>query len=361
MSGCVSFFFIIVIFLMVTSGMGLRMPFGSDRARPWRQLARDFNALFTGIGWFTAPALRFQHGSHRITVKSVAKRITFSATWPVRDLNCIVTTRSDNPRLHAMHLQPVELGDARLDQRYSVRAWSPDAAKTLLSPSVIASLERVASLRLASPVRVAFEPGLLTIEKSAKLTGYASLHSFIRTCLTLLDQAMLTRAEGIDFCEEAIEDDFLPVEEVTCQVCGDLIADDELVSCRRCHTPHHRECWDYYGSCTVYGCQESDYDTPQFAPLIRYVAQQPRIPENNLPDGPPERDAEEDQKAAVTDESDRQELSREPKDARTSRQEPMGRSDEATEQELISPHRDVATDADGVQEDAAPMKERDQP
>ena len=251
----------------------MRFPFSSDNARPWRQLARDLNAVFTGVGWFTAPTLRFQHGVHRVVVRSNSKRITFVATWPVRDVNCMVSTRSSKPRVVAgMHLQPVAMGESSFDERYAVRANDGDAAKVLLSPNVVSSLERVASLRLTSPVRLMFEPGSVTVEKHAKLTGYPALLSFIRTSLSLLDQAMLTRAEGIDFCEKPIEDDFLPVDEVMCQVCGDLIDDHDLVSCRRCHTPHHRECWDYYGSCTVYGCQESDYDTPEFAPLLRYVS-----------------------------------------------------------------------------------------
>jgi hypothetical protein len=30
-----------------------------------------------------------------------------------------------------------------------------------------------------------------------------------------------------------------------------------MVLCRRCRTPHHHECWEYYGSCAIYGCLET--------------------------------------------------------------------------------------------------------
>ena len=42
-------------------------------------------------------------------------------------------------------------------------------------------------------------------------------------------------------------------EEVVCQICGDSITVD-VVFCRSCKTPHHQDCWQYYGGCSVYGC-----------------------------------------------------------------------------------------------------------
>ena len=38
-----------------------------------------------------------------------------------------------------------------------------------------------------------------------------------------------------------------------CLVCRDSMSED-LVECGQCRTPHHRACWDYVGSCSVYGC-----------------------------------------------------------------------------------------------------------
>lgn len=38
-----------------------------------------------------------------------------------------------------------------------------------------------------------------------------------------------------------------------CRVCGtELIG--ELVACERCQTPHHKDCWEYWGRCATYGC-----------------------------------------------------------------------------------------------------------
>jgi hypothetical protein len=38
-----------------------------------------------------------------------------------------------------------------------------------------------------------------------------------------------------------------------CPVCAASL-DAEAVRCVRCESPHHRECWDYVGSCATFGC-----------------------------------------------------------------------------------------------------------
>lgn len=38
-----------------------------------------------------------------------------------------------------------------------------------------------------------------------------------------------------------------------CPVCGNRM-EDHPVACPRCATPHHPECWEYFGGCSTYGC-----------------------------------------------------------------------------------------------------------
>lgn len=42
-----------------------------------------------------------------------------------------------------------------------------------------------------------------------------------------------------------------------CQVCGDCLAEEDpaLVSCTRCGTPAHGECWDFVGQCSTFACE----------------------------------------------------------------------------------------------------------
>jgi hypothetical protein len=46
-----------------------------------------------------------------------------------------------------------------------------------------------------------------------------------------------------------------PTADAVCKVCGDPL-EGEIVYCRICDTPHHRDCWRYFGGCSVYACGE---------------------------------------------------------------------------------------------------------
>jgi hypothetical protein len=43
--------------------------------------------------------------------------------------------------------------------------------------------------------------------------------------------------------------------DVHCGVCGDLLANDVVVSCQVCGTQLHQPCWEYLGGCTTYACE----------------------------------------------------------------------------------------------------------
>lgn len=39
-----------------------------------------------------------------------------------------------------------------------------------------------------------------------------------------------------------------------CLVCRDALETD-LITCPKCATPHHAQCWDYNRGCSTYGCR----------------------------------------------------------------------------------------------------------
>ena len=59
--------------------------------------------------------------------------------------------------------------------------------------------------------------------------------------------------QGIDIVDApaAFDEDTGPP---ICKVCGEPISGGVVVVCAACHTPHHRDCWDYVGACSIYGC-----------------------------------------------------------------------------------------------------------
>ncbi len=51
---------------------------------------------------------------------------------------------------------------------------------------------------------------------------------------------------------------------IKCEICGVPIKDgtvEDLVICLKCHTIHHRDCWNYNGGCPIYGCDSNNFRT----------------------------------------------------------------------------------------------------
>jgi hypothetical protein len=50
-------------------------------------------------------------------------------------------------------------------------------------------------------------------------------------------------------------------EDIKCGVCGQSVYFNKVL-CSSCDTPHHLDCWEYNGVCSVYGCGSRDYVFP---------------------------------------------------------------------------------------------------
>lgn len=73
--------------------------------------------------------------------------------------------------------------------------------------------------------------------------------NFIRL---LRDLAQITEAELIHIPVQQI------ASEKRCAYCKEMLSEGEPVQyCQFCGTPHHKECFELNGKCTVYGCQQS--------------------------------------------------------------------------------------------------------
>jgi hypothetical protein len=122
-------------------------------------------------------------------------------------------------------------------------------------------MERLRQAHESRDVYVSVHRGRLLIRQRGLLRRFDELEEFTQLALELYDQAMLTRMTGIAFVDA---DQAQVIQEAVCRVCGDEIVTD-MVFCRRCKTPHHLECWQYFGACAVYGCKETRWIAPRAA------------------------------------------------------------------------------------------------
>ena len=63
--------------------------------------------------------------------------------------------------------------------------------------------------------------------------------------------------DAIPNLEELV--DLAPVEmsvsaNTACQVCGGTLSEGTVVSCGKCATAHHKDCWIFNGRCSTFAC-----------------------------------------------------------------------------------------------------------
>lgn len=191
----------------------------------------------------------------------VIKLISF---WPDSDLRIQVTPQSTFSSLTKMlkGIDNIELGNWRFDYNYTLQANKAEDAKDRFSNEA-ASL--VATLNAGSGSFTHERPTLQQITTTqntflVSVTLQPELKSLVRLVedVTELLGILAGPAPAIQFIEDtsAIVIDSILNRGVgaACLVCGETIGDSPFRSCALCSTPHHKDCWEYFGGCAIYAC-----------------------------------------------------------------------------------------------------------
>ncbi len=102
-----------------------------------------------------------------------------------------------------------------------------------------------------NPIRAAlFHPGLSIPDRA------------VRIGLSVLDRLLAGTVPepGLEPSQDPIRVEALRPGTARCGFCADEVPEIEAVPCPRCEAPHHRECWDQNGGCTVFGCTSASPD-----------------------------------------------------------------------------------------------------
>lgn len=258
-----AFFVVAITFFVTATARGG----GSRHINAFQMLAQRYGGVCVTNGLWGRPAARFKYGENSAHVEAKKNRTLGRHTeahlqWDDENFTCIIVP------LHvqvgwrtAWGLTNVPVQDPAFSGRLQVLASDIPAAQRLLSEGVRWQVLKLCDFLGDGHVELFWRKGNLTCRKFGWMRTYDELDQFTRLFFELNDQGILTRAEGIDFVETQ---EVVAVSDAVCQVCGETIVVD-MVFCSRCKTPHHRECWEYVGACSVYGCQETRYVTPQVA------------------------------------------------------------------------------------------------
>jgi hypothetical protein len=232
----------------------------------YSHLAKQFSGFYHSGGWFSYPSVRLRYGETWAVFTESNSRGPFYGrslqmriAWPHAGLSCELVSRPSfsGPATYFGMWPKVDVNE-EIANAYEVFGEDARDVQQLLTSGVSWQIDRLAKLGPVQKIRVVIREGNILVEKPMPAVRIDLSSQFVQGALELYDQCMLAKAVGIQFLRT---DEAQTLEHVVCKVCGDEIH-EQMVVCRRCKTPHHLDCWEYTGACSVYGCRESRYMPP---------------------------------------------------------------------------------------------------
>jgi hypothetical protein len=265
---CVAIFLIILLtamwFLAAATG---RLTRRSRQRKLLMQLGKQFGGSYRPGGLFREPSLVLRYGETWAVMAASSSLGPFTESclqvrieWPYVGVLCeILSLREADRRHRYVPVWPaVDLRD-EFASKFEVLGEDASEVTHLLTSGVRWNIERLAGVGPNQRLHVLIRDGRIIVQKPWTKPRADAVAQFLQGALELYDQCMLAKATGIQFLHT---DEAQPLDHVTCKICGEEIQ-DQMVVCRRCKTPHHRDCWQYTGSCSVFGCRETTFVMPE--------------------------------------------------------------------------------------------------
>lgn len=148
------------------------------------------------------------------------------------------------------------IGVPSFDEAYVIQGHPNAWVGRVLSPEARRRIHRVAALgvRFLSGPSLTLEAGpngvLVSVPRNL-VDHLTSLETFIAESVELFRALRTLKDDGIQFLS-SVE----LVAKGNCPVCEHPL-DDSPRRCGACATPHHAECWTYFGGCSTYACKEN--------------------------------------------------------------------------------------------------------
>lgn len=229
--------------------------------KPFRLLAEYYGGTHQkGIGWKSKPTVvRFEFLGANVAVKSKCwlrpqsrkNYVQFQIDWIDPSLRCEIRPKPLVRRIgefFTMRSRDMQ----ELEKLYLIDA--DQDTDWLITPGLRWAFAQLDSMIYTSDVRVTWQQGKMTIKAPLLVHDFEHLLRFTHLCLEFYEEACTAAGADITFLQESE----MEIRDVICNVCGEPIEDD-IVWCRSCRTPHHQECWQYAGACSIFACGQKRY------------------------------------------------------------------------------------------------------
>jgi hypothetical protein len=252
----------------------------------YARLAEKYRGTAAPGGFARRPTLRFPHDGAEAVVDTVASTVEDSDTFLqfhiawcdsnfARDRERLTRLRMDiRPEgisgtvANMLGVRDFAVGDRKFDNRYRITGNDEATIMRMLTPSARERIDELWKIYFNDSVNVSIHAGRFRVRKIGPFRNFGRIDRFVSLSLALFDemQAASRGSAGVEWVpplragEMSVGESKLSVEWL-CQVCGEGPATDgsagEIVVCRRCKSPHHKDCWTYNGACSTYGCGET--------------------------------------------------------------------------------------------------------
>lgn len=238
------------------------------RYRAFRRLADRYGGRYESRGISGAPIVSFPHDGDLIrvglappgpggsTVPATRIIVRFRRAVPLR-LELAPVARG-LPRRALKGTSLVRLGDREFDGGFIVHANDVDMARDALSPAARWAIHGLQRLVHPGGLYVTVSPERLLTHIDRGLSEntdalFEAVAETLRLREALLAGVAKRCAEGVTLLDASA--DVKEIGPPICKVCDEPIADDDPVAvCEACGVPHHLDCWEYVGRCSIYGC-----------------------------------------------------------------------------------------------------------
>jgi hypothetical protein len=261
---------VLVIYLVIRTLSKISAWMTGARYRAYRQLAARYTGRYETRGLSDPPTVSFSHNGASVRVglapTVVGQVEQFPRTRVVARFRSGIPFRLElaprarpAPPQAAKGTRLVRLDQPEFDREFVIQANDVEIARDFLSPEIRRAIVNLHRGVHSGGMLVSINPERMLVQIDRNLgSNVDSLAWAVQQALLLhdglIDGVSKRMRQGVDI----VDDPSIWAEDngpTICKVCGEPIGDeDEVVVCASCNTPHHRDCWEYVGACSIYGC-----------------------------------------------------------------------------------------------------------